>query len=113
MTAKRIVELRAAGSPIEAARFRPSFAAYSERRLLTMFAIYAAATLATFVWFSFEKQPLLLASLPLWIVAVGVLFRFIRDPSIDPELADRFPSRPSIAASIGMASIVSAVLLIL
>ncbi len=112
MTAKRVAELRSAGSGEAAAVLRPSFAAYTNSRLVAMFFVYTAATIAAFVWFAIAEAPLILLALPLWGGSIGIIWTEIRrsaEGAVDPE---RLAARPRVLVTIAAAVAASALLLL-
>lgn len=113
MTAKRIAELRAAGAPAAAAQFRGGFAFYTARRLSAIFGVYAATTLAAYVWIALETGVLLLISLPLWALVILVTYRNAGGSFSDVSAPEKLPSRPSVIGAIALASTGIAVLLVL
>jgi 4-hydroxybenzoate polyprenyltransferase len=92
MTGKRLAELRLLGEG--AARYRPTFRAYSVPALLAAQAAYAAAGLAALAALFALERPRLLWTLPLVVAVVGWTFKmtFEREsPLIDPEHLYRRP----------------------
>jgi 4-hydroxybenzoate polyprenyltransferase len=92
MTGKRLAELRLLGGA--AARYRPTFRAYSVPRLLTVQLVYAAAGLVALAGLFAGQHPRLLPTLPLAALVVAWTFRmtFEREsPLIDPEHLYRRP----------------------
>jgi 4-hydroxybenzoate polyprenyltransferase len=92
MTGKRLAELRLLGDT--AARYRPTFRAYSVPALLTIQLLYAVAGLAALAVLFAGQHPGLLPTLPLVALVVIWTFRmtFEREsPLIDPEHLYRRP----------------------
>jgi 4-hydroxybenzoate polyprenyltransferase len=92
MTGKRLAELRLLGET--AARYRPTFAAYSVRALLVVQLAYAVMGLLGLAALFASQRPQLLRALPLIAVVVAWAFKmtFEREsPLIDPEHLYRRP----------------------
>lgn len=92
MTGKRLAELRLLGEA--AARYRPTFRAYSVPALLTIQLLYAVAGIAALAGLFAGQHPRLLPTLPLVGLVVIWTFRmtFEREsPLIDPEHLYRRP----------------------
>ncbi len=92
MTGKRLAELRLLGET--AARYRPTFGAYSVRTLLVIQLAYAAMGLLGLAALFATQRPQLLGALPLIAVVVAWAFKmtFEREsPLIDPEHLYRRP----------------------
>lgn len=86
MTGKRLAELRQLG-PV-AARYRPTFRAYTVRALLLAQLGYAALALASMAWLFAAERPRLLPTLPLiaLLLAWALKMTFEPDsPLVDPE----------------------------
>jgi 4-hydroxybenzoate polyprenyltransferase len=93
MTGKRLAELRLLGAGA-AARYRPTFRAYSVRSLLLAQTAYAVAGLVALTVLFAAERPRLLLTLPLIVVVVGWTFRMTFEPEsplIDPEHLYRRP----------------------
>jgi 4-hydroxybenzoate polyprenyltransferase len=92
MTGKRLAELRLLGEA--AARYRPTFAAYSIRGLLVVQLAYALLGLLGLAALFASQRPQLLPALPLIAVVVGWAFKMTfedESPLIDPEHLYRRP----------------------
>jgi decaprenyl-phosphate phosphoribosyltransferase len=92
MTGKRLAELRLLGEA--AARYRPTFRAYSVPALLTVQLAYAGLGLLALAGLFARERPALLPALALVVLVVGWTFRmtFEREsPLIDPEHLYRRP----------------------
>ncbi len=110
MTGKRLAELRLLGDV--AARYRPTFRAYSVGRLLAVQLAYAGLGLLGLAALFALERPRLLPGLPLVAVVVAWAFRmtFERDsPLIDPEHLYRRPLFLLVALAVFAALVAWAV----
>jgi hypothetical protein len=92
MTGKRLAELRLLGEG--AARYRPTFRAYTVRALLAVQLAYAVLGLAALAGVFAAQHPRLLGSLPLVALLVGWTFKMTFEPDsplVDPEHLYRRP----------------------
>ena len=92
MTGKRLAELRALGEV--AARYRPTFRAYSERALGRVQLAYALAGLGALGWLLLTTRPAVLLGLPLVAGLLAWAFKMTFEPEsplIDPERLYRRP----------------------
>ncbi len=111
MTGKRLAELRLLGDV--AARYRPTFAAYTVRALLTVQLAYAALGLLALGGLFATERPKLLGALPLIAVVVAWAFKmtFEREsPLIDPEHLYRRPVFLVLAVAVFAATVFLALL---
>ena len=92
MTGKRLAELRLLGDV--AARYRPTFRAYSVPGLFVVQLAYAAAGLVALTWLALSMRPEVLPGLPLVAGLLIWAFRMTFEPDsplIDPEHLYRRP----------------------
>jgi decaprenyl-phosphate phosphoribosyltransferase len=112
MTAKRYAELREAGSPEKAAIFRPSFASYTECRLMFMYGLYSIMALTLFTWFAVLDYAYLLISLPFWLLVVITVYFHMRQLPMDTGDPEKLPTQISIVGVLVLASTLTAILLV-
>src|SRR5262249_5035386 len=92
MTGKRLAELRLLGA--RAARYRPTFHAYSVSGLFAAQLAYGLVGLGALVWAAMTLRPQVLPALPLVaaLLAWALRMTFERDsPLVDPEHLYRRP----------------------
>ena len=92
MTGKRLAELRLLGDV--AARYRPTFRAYSVPGLFVVQVAYAAAGLVALTWLALSMRPEVLPGLPLVAGLLIWAFRMTFEPDsplVDPERLYRRP----------------------
>jgi 4-hydroxybenzoate polyprenyltransferase len=105
MTGKRLAELRALGPG--AARYRPTFRAYSVPSLLTAQLAYAVLALGAMAWLLAAERPHALPAIPLIALLLGWALKMTFEPDsplVDPEHLYRRPG--FLAAAVAVFAVV-------
>lgn len=111
MAIKRFAELRQLGDPARAARYRRSFATYSESSLLVSTVCYAAASMLFLGAFVVRYRLELILSFPLVALVMAIYLARGFQPGSVVQTPEKLYREPSIVIAVALCAITMAALL--
>jgi 4-hydroxybenzoate polyprenyltransferase len=111
MAIKRFAEFRELGDPQAAARYRRSFAFYTDARLLVSISFYSAASMLFLGAFLMRYRLELILSFPFVAIVMAQYLRMAFDENSAAQAPERLYREPRLMASLAACTVVSCALL--
>jgi len=112
MAVKRFAEYRQIADPVRAARYRRSFAYYSEPRLLVAIMFYASAAMLFFGAFIMRYRLEMVIAFPLVALVMAVYLRLAFKPNSAVQAPENLYKEPMLMISVVACAILMAAMLV-